>query len=459
MLNITQVPAPRVDFIDPRSGFMSREWYRFFLNLFQLTGNGSNTASLTDLQVGPPTQETIIELDRKLESLYVSPSPETSELSAQINEVRQELKTLMLSFDSLELDKQIQGLSVTPPASQGEVVAVTATSPLASSGGIAPNLTIAKSDATTDGYLSSVDWVTFNNKQPAGSYVVVNGALGTPSSGTLTNCTGLPYSGLTGTVPTWNQNTTGSAATLTTTRTIGGSNFNGSANVTSFPSPGAIGATTPSTGAFTTLSTTSVLTVTGDNNVTSIGGTQQSIVKAGDTNNDYAIRGFQTSAGGTIAVLAAKATTTGAYPSSVGELHIGVQNGGSTLDVATFSSTGLAVTGSSLSSGATGYKSGAGGSVTQATSRTTGVTLDKVCGAITLFAAIGSITATTFTVTNSTVAATDTINVSVKSGTNVYLTFVTAVAAGSFNITFYTTGGIASDSPVFNFAVLKAVAA
>lgn len=48
----------------------------------------------------------------------------------------------------------------------------------------------------------------------------------------------------------------GTAAALTTVRTIGGSNFDGSANVTSFPSPGAIGGTTPSTGAFTTVSAT-----------------------------------------------------------------------------------------------------------------------------------------------------------------------------------------------------------
>lgn len=69
------------------------------------------------------------------------------------------------------------------------------------------------------------------NTGSAGSFVLFNGAGGTPSSITLTNGTGLPYSGLTGTVPTWNQNTTGSAATLTTTRTFWGKNFNGSANV------------------------------------------------------------------------------------------------------------------------------------------------------------------------------------------------------------------------------------
>jgi hypothetical protein len=104
-----------------------------------------------------------------------------------------------------------------------------------------------------------------------------------------------------------------------------------------------------------------------------------------------------------------------------------------------------------------GYGAGAGGTVTQITSRSTGVTLNKVSGAITLFTAAGSATATTFTVTNSAVAATDTIVLSVKSSTNKYLAFVTAVAAGSFEITFYTTGGTASDAPVINFAVLKAV--
>lgn len=109
--------------------------------------------------------------------------------------------------------------------------------------------------------------------------------------------------------------------------------------------------------------------------------------------------------------------------------------------------------------GGVGYSTGAGGTVTQATSRTTGVTLNKVCGAITLFSAAGSTTAATFTVTNSAVAATDVVTVCQKSGTNLYNAIVTAVAAGSFNVTFYTTGGTATDAPVFNFAVTKAVTA
>jgi hypothetical protein len=109
----------------------------------------------------------------------------------------------------------------------------------------------------------------------------------------------------------------------------------------------------------------------------------------------------------------------------------------------------------SQSTGGIGYGSGAGGVVTQATSRTTGVTLNKTAGAITLVAAAGSTTPATFTVTNSTVAATDTIHLSQKSGSNLYVLLVTAVAAGSFNVTVYTTGGTVSEAPVINFAVIK----
>ena len=123
--------------------------------------------------------------------------------------------------------------------------------------------------------------------------------------------------------------------------------------------------------------------------------------------------------------------------------------------------TSLAATGAVTSSGTAGvgYATGAGGTVTQATSRTTGVTLNKTTGAITMFSAAGSGTAATFTVTNSTVAATDVIILNQKSGTDLYDLMVTAVAAGSFNLTFRTTGGTTTETPVFNFAVIKAVAA
>jgi hypothetical protein len=54
MANITNIPAPRVALFDERTGLVSREWYRFFQNLFILTGSGSNPITLDELQLAPP---------------------------------------------------------------------------------------------------------------------------------------------------------------------------------------------------------------------------------------------------------------------------------------------------------------------------------------------------------------------------------------------------------------------
>jgi len=52
-----------------------------------------------------------------------------------------------------------------------KVGGVTASSPLASSGGQTPNITIQQASGSQDGYLSSTDWTTFNNKQASGNYI------------------------------------------------------------------------------------------------------------------------------------------------------------------------------------------------------------------------------------------------------------------------------------------------
>ena len=38
--NETTIPASRVPVVDPRTGFISREWYAFFLAIFSRTGGG-----------------------------------------------------------------------------------------------------------------------------------------------------------------------------------------------------------------------------------------------------------------------------------------------------------------------------------------------------------------------------------------------------------------------------------
>ena len=51
--NITQIPAPRVPFLDERTGLVSREWFRFLNNQYQLTGGGTTSTTLADLEITP----------------------------------------------------------------------------------------------------------------------------------------------------------------------------------------------------------------------------------------------------------------------------------------------------------------------------------------------------------------------------------------------------------------------
>lgn len=118
---------------------------------------------------------------------------------------------------------------------------------------------------------------------------------------------------------------------------------------------------------------------------------------------------------------------------------------------------GILAAGVVLSSSQVGYQSGAGGTVTQTGSRTTAVTLNAICGAITLVSAAGSTTPASFTVNNSTMGANDTVILNQKSGTDKYSLDVTAKANGSFQITFNTKSGTTSEQPVFSFAIIKAV--
>jgi hypothetical protein len=110
------------------------------------------------------------------------------------------------------------------------------------------------------------------------------------------------------------------------------------------------------------------------------------------------------------------------------------------------------------STGSIGYSVGAGAAATQTSSRTSAVEINSICGAITLVSAAGSTSWQSFTVTNNTVADTDTVIVNQKSGTDLYRIHVTAVAAGSFRLTFATTAGTTTEQPVFNFSVIKSTA-
>ncbi len=117
-----------------------------------------------------------------------------------------------------------------------------------------------------------------------------------------------------------------------------------------------------------------------------------------------------------------------------------------------------------VSSGGLGYGTGSGGTVTQVTNKATAVTLNKTNGQIvTSNGALANNITVVFAVFNSTVAATDTIVLNIKSGgsgstQSAYFCWVDAVAAGQFNVCIRNiSGGTLSEALTLNFAVIKAV--
>lgn len=109
-----------------------------------------------------------------------------------------------------------------------------------------------------------------------------------------------------------------------------------------------------------------------------------------------------------------------------------------------------------------GYTTGAGGTVTQATSKSTGVTLNKVTGAITMNnAALAADTTVSFTLTNSAIAATDTIILNhVSGGTagSYLLNAQPAAGSASINVRNITAGSL-SEAIVIRYTVIKSVSA
>lgn len=123
--------------------------------------------------------------------------------------------------------------------------------------------------------------------------------------------------------------------------------------------------------------------------------------------------------------------------------------------------TSLATTGAITSSGGgIGYATGNGGAVTQATNKSTGVTLNKLTGEVTLNnAALAAAAIVSFTLTNSTVAVTDQILVQHQAtGTFGAYTINARAANGSaiFSIRNNTAGSL-GEAIVIRYTVIKAV--
>jgi hypothetical protein len=113
-----------------------------------------------------------------------------------------------------------------------------------------------------------------------------------------------------------------------------------------------------------------------------------------------------------------------------------------------------------LATSTLGYTTGSGGTVTQGTSKSTAVTLNKINGEIVMHdAALADGASVVFTLTNSTIGATDVIIANAAGNFGAYQVNASSIQAGSCKIIVRNaSGGSLSEATKINFAVIKAVA-
>ena len=288
-LNITNIPAPRVPFIDERTGLMAREWYRFFLNLFVLTGSGNNPVSLEELQLGPPNQpdltELLIQINQNIAPQY---EDQSGDFLATLDTAQ--LMSMMSRFENAEA--AIQGAYLQPVVQTGTIANYNLDgSPTA--GGIAygtgPALAVSAAgtlgQVLTSGGAGAPTWATdAGGSVTSVSVVSANGLAGTVATATTTPAITLSTT-VTGVVK---GNGTALSAAVAATDYVAPSAY-ASANGLTMATARLLGRTTASTGAAEEISVAGGLTLSGgtltgtSGTVTSVTGTAPVVSSGGAT--------------------------------------------------------------------------------------------------------------------------------------------------------------------------------
>ena len=116
--NLTNITPPRVPLIDERTGLISREWYRFLLNLFFLTGSGQSVATLEDLQHTPDALAAVTGLQNSLDTLAQETLTQPAVTVDQWAELAKQVEALAQTVGSVdqwaELTKQVEALAQAP---------------------------------------------------------------------------------------------------------------------------------------------------------------------------------------------------------------------------------------------------------------------------------------------------------------------------------------------------------
>ena len=121
--------------------------------------------------------------------ISVSGSPITSSGTLTITNTAPDQTVALANGTGISVTGTYPNFTITntAPSSGGTVTSVTGTAPVVSSGGTTPAISMAAANTTTNGYLTSTDWNTFNNK---GSGSVTSITAGTGLSGGTITTTG-----------------------------------------------------------------------------------------------------------------------------------------------------------------------------------------------------------------------------------------------------------------------------
>ena len=139
----TPITPPRVPLIDSRTGLIDRAWYMFFLSLLNAA------TAVYEGELGPSPESLIASYDAALQALAqeVETQPPPVDLSAELTKQIEAAGLIdccsALVSQVAEMQKQLEALNLLPPPTQGTVTAVTATAPVVSSGGTAPDISLA----------------------------------------------------------------------------------------------------------------------------------------------------------------------------------------------------------------------------------------------------------------------------------------------------------------------------
>ena len=130
-------------------------------NVYSLAANIVGTVAVANGGTGATTLTGYVK-GNGTSAFTASSTVPTTDLSGTVTNAQLANSAITINGTSTSLGGSI---------SVGTVTSVTGTAPVVSSGGATPAISMAAATGSVNGYLTSTDWTTFNNKQPAGSYL------------------------------------------------------------------------------------------------------------------------------------------------------------------------------------------------------------------------------------------------------------------------------------------------